>query len=264
MRPSVAVIVSTYNARDTLARVIDAYAGQTSHPDELLVADDGSSDGTDRLVLDRAAGSPFPIRHIWQEDDGFRLARIRNLAVKQCRSDYVIFTDGDCIPHPCFVADHAQVAREGFFVQGKRMFVSREASPSFAYRGTAALVADCLRRSVHGAHHLVRIPGLARRKTGMKGIKTANFAIHRADFVAVNGFNEEFVGWGREDSELVVRLYRYGLRRLDVPNSAIVFHLWHPEAQRDALPENERLLQAAIESTDFRCRKGIVSETDCP
>lgn len=259
MPDKIAVVVSTYNSRDVLSKVLDAYGHQTRLPDELIVADDGSSDGTDDMVAQKAKLANFPIRYVWQEDKGFRLARIRNLAVKNCTADYLLFTDGDCIPHPCLIEDHLRIKQEGFFVQGKRMNVGPKASRSFEFTGTASLFLMCLRGDVHGIHHLLRIPGFAVRKTGLRGIKTANFAIYRSDFIAVNGFNEDFIGWGREDSELVVRLYKYGLRRKDVSHSAIVFHLWHESADKSALVHNDLLLKAAIESPDYRCAHGIIN-----
>ncbi len=257
MSGRLAVIVSTYNARDTLARVLDCYLRQTRLPDEMIVADDGSSDGTGEMVARWCGSATFPIRHVWQRDEGFRLARIRNLAVKAASADYIIFTDGDCLPHPRFVEDHARLARQGYFVQGKRIRVGREISPSFEILSTPRLLALGLTGKIGGIHHLFRLPGIASRKAGPHGIKTCNFAIYREDFVAVNGFNEDFVGWGREDSELVVRLYKYGLRRMDVSNSAVVFHLWHPESDRVSLVENDRLLEQTIQQPGYRCARGI-------
>ena len=169
---SILVIISTYNARDTLARVLDCYLGQTRLPDEVLVADDGSSDGTGELVSSRAVDAPFAVRHIWQDDEGFRLARIRNLAVKASSADYVVFTDGDCLPHRSFVEDHLRLARQGYFVQGKRVRVGPEVSPTFQVGSTAAMLALALTGKICGAHHLIRLPGLARENRGLRGIKS--------------------------------------------------------------------------------------------
>jgi predicted glycosyltransferase involved in capsule biosynthesis len=85
--------------------------------------------------------------------------------------------------------------------------------------------------------------------------------VYRKDFLAVNGFNEDFVGWGREDSELAVRLLKYGLKRKDVPFSAIVFHLWHEESEKESLSENDKLLAEAIKSCGFYCKNGICKKT---
>lgn len=258
---TVAVIVSTYNAHEYLAKVLDGYLAQTRPPDELIVADDGSDSRSGEVVTKFAPKTKFPVRHIWHEDLGFRAGKIRNEAVKACSAEYLIFTDGDCIPHRRSVEDHIRIMKVGYFVQGKRMLVSKQSSASFNYPGLRKLVKMRLKGEFSGSHHLLRIPGLTIRKRGLRGIKTCNFALHRKDFMAVNGFNEDFVGWGREDSELAVRLLKYGLKRKDVPFSAMMFHLWHEENVNEFLSRNEILLAEAIKSSSFYCKNGICKKT---
>ncbi|QVW34107.1 glycosyltransferase family 2 protein [Geobacter sulfurreducens] len=255
-----ALIVTTYNAPDYLSRVLDGYLFQERFPDELIVADDGSGAETTEVVERFALRSPFPVRHVWHEDRGFRAAAIRNEAVKATTADYLIFTDGDCIPHPRFVSDHLRLASSGWFVQGKRMLVGRGISPRFTVCGFAELAALCFKGELSGCHHLLRVPGFAREHKGLRGIKTCNFALSRADLLAVNGFNEEFTGWGREDAEFAARLFAYGLRRKDPPFSALVFHLWHEENSRAALAKNDQMLAEAMRSSAWYCPNGIVKE----
>jgi hypothetical protein len=149
----------------------------------------------------------------------------------------------------------------GCFIQGKRMLVSKQASGAFTYPGLRKLVKMRLKGQVTGAHHLLRIPGMTMRKKGLVGIRGCNFGVYRKDFLAVNGLNEDFVGWGREDSELVVRLLKYGLKRKDAPFSAMVYHLWHEEHERESLSENDMLLAEAIKSLCFYCKNGICKKT---
>jgi hypothetical protein len=147
----------------------------------------------------------YPVRYVWHEDTGFRAARIRYEAAKAAESDYLVFTDVDCIPHPHFVADHLGLAEAGHFVQGKRMLVGENASTSFAYSDWLGLLIHCFKSEVSGVHHVLRSQNIVCRSKRVTGTKTCNFALFKKDLVAVNGFNEDFVGWGREDSELVVR-----------------------------------------------------------
>jgi glycosyltransferase involved in cell wall biosynthesis len=258
--PTVAVIISTYNAPEYLAKVLDGYLGQSRLPDELIVGDDGSDSCTAEVVSAFASKAKFPIRYVWQEDCGFRVAKIRNKAVKTSSAEYLIITDGDCVPHKRFIEDHIRVMRPGYFVQGKRMLVSKQASASFGYPGLLKLVKMCLKGEVSGCHHLLRIPGFTIRNKGLRGIKTCNFALYRKDFYAVNGLNEDFIGWRRSDSELAVRLFKYGLKRKDVPFSAIVFHLWHKLGSDEFLERNNMLLAEAIKSSSFYCKNGICKE----
>ena len=254
----ISVIVTTYNAPDYLGRVLDGYLQQTRLPDEVVVADDGSGAETVAVVDAFRAKAPFPVQHVWHEDQGFRAAKIRNEAIKASQGSYLIFTDGDCIPHRFFVEDHAALAAEGWFVQGKRMLVQQKSAEHFCPGSVGALWLACLRGELRGCHHLVRIAGAVVRPTGLRGIKTCNFAVHRAAALAVNGFNEAFEGWGREDAEFAARLLGSGCRRKDPIFSALVFHLWHPENSRSALAENDRLLAEAIAGGVAWCREGIV------
>lgn len=258
MRFSVGIIVSTYNSPGFLRQVLHGYLTQTRFPEELIVADDGSAGETAAVVGEFARTAPFPVRHVWQEDQGFRAAKIRNEAAKASSAGYLVFTDGDCVPHPRFVEDHAKIAQPGWFVQGKRMLLGRDVSAAFSYPGLIGLIALCLRGQVSGRHHLLRIPGLTIEKKGLRGIKTCNLALFRSDYFAVNGSNEDFVGWGREDAELASRLFKYGLRRRDPLFLALVFHLWHPENSRAQLAQNDEILSLTAAGNGFYCTNGII------
>lgn len=257
---TIAAIVSTYNSPDYLRRVLQGYCNQVRYPDELVVADDGSTVDTAQVVHEFARSAPFAVRHVWHEDRGFRLAEIRNKAILTASADYLVFSDGDCIPHPCFIGDHESALKPGSFVTGKRMLVGRESSAEFSWQGGGKALLACLNGSIRGWHHLLRLPWLVARRTGVSGLRGCNMAMFRTDLLAVNGFNEQITGWGREDSELVARLIAYGLRRRETPFSAIVFHLWHPENNRSSLGENDRLLEQTITSGIYRCPCGIVKE----
>lgn len=260
--PSAGVIISTYNSPHYLKRVLDGFLLQQRAPDEVIVADDGSTQETAEVVAQFSKRASFPVLHVWHEDVGFRLAKIRNEAIKASKSDYLIFTDGDCLPHPAFVADHCRAAQPGFFVAGKRMLVSEAASVDFyPYRGLVDLLKTCFSGGLSGWHHLLRLPGVALHKgQRLRGIRGCNLAFFREDLHKVNGFNESFVGWGREDSELVVRLYRLGIVRKDLPFGAGLYHLWHRVNSRASLPENDAILQAALDSPNCTCANGIVKQ----
>jgi len=112
----VAVILTTYNRPDALAAVLDGYSSQDTLDFELIVADDGSRSDTRELVEARARRAPFPLRHVWQEDRGFRAGGARNRALTTTSAEYVIFSDGDCVPPAAFVARHRALAEPGYFV----------------------------------------------------------------------------------------------------------------------------------------------------
>jgi glycosyltransferase involved in cell wall biosynthesis len=264
----VSVIVTTYDNPKALSKVLDGLSLQRRPPDEVIVADDGSGPETAGAVerAKRESGLTIKIKHVWHEDKGFRAAKIRNEALKQAKGEYIIFTDGDCVPNRHYVADHLALSERGHFVQGKRVLLDSEGSEAFNARranSTAELIREFMGGHLGNAHHILRIPFLpVSRSTSMRGIKTSSFGVFREDVMAVNGFNEAFTGWGREDSEFAARLYRYGLKRKEHPFAAVCFHLWHPQQPRESLARNEALLADTLASEGYRCRRGIAYEDE--
>ena len=262
----IGIIVSTYNRPDTLVKVLNGLFCQTRAADEIIIADDGSGSDTREALAPFLDNPEIRCTHVWQEDKGFRLARVRNQAIKAALSDYLVFLDGDCIPQPTFTADHLALAQEGYFFQGKRVIVSREASPEFTFEDTrsfAVRFGHLVRGGLSNGHHIFRLPFWPAHTTSKRsGVRGCNMGFFKKDLLAVNGFNQAFKGWGREDSEIVVRLYKYGLRRKEHPFKAICYHLWHREYPREQIGENDRLLEQAAASQGYYCRQGIRQEDE--
>jgi len=253
----VSVIVKTFEQPDYLGRVLKAISGQVVLPDEVLVADDGSGEDTKAVFEKWAKEQSFRAVHVWHERNGSRRSQILNKSIVQAQGDYIIFLDGDTVPHPEFVSDHEKVARAGFFVQGHRALVAR---PAVVFFGLGEFGRDRSRAlwSFQLSGNAFRWPfPVVTSRSDLKGIRGCNFAMWREDLLAVNGFNEAFVGWGREDSEVVVRLMNHSVKRRDVRGWALCFHLWHPPASRNQLTENDRLLAETIESKATRCELGV-------
>jgi glycosyltransferase involved in cell wall biosynthesis len=255
----ISLIISTYNRPAALAKVMRALIDQHRRPDEILIADDGSDNDTRRCIAQFRPDLPAPVTHVWQPDQGFRLAQIRNKAIRACRGDYLIFLDGDCVPEPHFVQDHERLAAPGCFFQGKRVLVDHEHAENFdVCRLVRRRWHHLLARQWGNRHHILRIPWWPPSTTiRLGGVRGCNMAMFKSDLHAVNGFNEDFEGWGREDTELVVRLYRYGLKRREHPFAAVCYHLWHPEHTRGQLSVNDDLLQQTLASDAYRCVQGI-------
>jgi glycosyltransferase involved in cell wall biosynthesis len=256
---AIGLVISLYNQPECLKKVLAAVARQTSRPDEVLFADDGSGDDTEQLINRWGEGFPNRCQHFWQENKGFRKARILNKAIASAKSDYLVFLDGDTIPHPEFVRDHRQLAGAQTYVQGHRCLISQSGANAFG-RGqfnqdrTRALVRGQLRRLTNA----FRWPWpLKRLRTDTRGVRGCNIGIWRNDLVAVNGFNEAFAGWGREDSELIIRLFNLGIRRVDVRGWALCFHLWHPPASRENVSRNDQLAFQAQATKLVRCAQGL-------
>lgn len=254
------VVVTTYNNPDYLARVLEGFANQSRPPDEILIADDGSTDETSRTIKDMATGSPVRMTHIWHEDLGFRAARIRNRAIVASSGEYIILSDGDTIPSARLVEDHLRYAEKGHFIQGHRVLLGPEASRKFRFTDISAtkLARLLLSGQAGNATNALRPPvPVVRRSTRRTGIRSCNMSFFRRDIFAVNGFNEDFEGWGREDSELAERFYKYGLRRKDVRFRCCCFHLYHSDFGRERLGENTRLLEETAGGGSHLCANGI-------
>ena len=257
--PALALVVNTFNQPEYLARLLNALGRQTQPPHEVVLADDGSDETTRAAFEGWAARQSFPCARVWQGHAGFRRARILNLSIARAVSPYLVFLDGDTVPHPFFVADHLRLARQGVFVQGHRALIEQAGASFF---GLGEFVADRRRalfsRQLRGLKHAYRWPWPAcRYRTDLRGIRGCNLAIWRDDLLKVNGYNEAFTGWGREDSELAVRLMNTGVRRLDVRGWAICYHLWHPPVSRANLPANDQLLEAAQAQKAAWCDSGL-------
>ncbi len=203
----------------------------------------------------------YPLLHVRHEDKGFRAAKIRNDAIRKSTGLYIVLLDGDCIPNRHFVKDHIRLARSGCFFQGKRVLVRKTMVEAFDWKYANApqrLLKGMLSGGLGNTHHLVRcawFPPMG--ASGLSGTRSCNMGLFKSDLFAVNGFNEDFVGWGREDSELVARLYNYGLKRNVHPFMAICFHLWHAENSRERLGHNDELLRKAISSDDYYIPHGL-------
>ncbi len=259
--PSLALVVNTFNQPDYLLRLLNALNRQTQLPHEVVLADDGSDDQTRTVFEDWAAKQSFPSNRVWQEHAGFRRARVLNLAIARAARAYLVFLDGDTVPHPAFVADHLRLARPGTFVQGHRALIEQAGASFFGLGGFAADRRRALfRRQQRGLKHAYRWPWPAcRYRSDLRGIRGCNLAICRDNLLQVNGYNEAFTGWGREDSELAVRLMNIGARRLDVRGWAICYHLWHAPSSRANLPANDQLLQTAQDQKSAWCASGLTA-----
>lgn len=255
----VSLIITTYNWPEALTLSLQSCLRQSVDPLEIIVADDGSGPMTRTVIDQLAASSPVPIIHSWQEDKGFRLAKSRNKAIAMAQGEYILLIDGDIILESHFVEDHCWIARRGCFVQGGRVLLDEHLSRTMLATGTQ-MVSLCSRR-VGNRKNCIRSFLLARlfslKSRKITGIKTCNFAFWKEDAIAVNGFNEEFIGWGREDSEFTVRLMNSGVKRQNIKFRALAYHLFHGMHDRAGLVKNDDVLLRTRRDQLQWCEKGL-------
>ncbi len=259
MVPHASLIVTTYNWVAALDQVLASLAVQTERSFEVIVADDGSRDDTRQAIQAWQTRFPVPLKHCWQEDQGFRAAAIRNRAVLLAESPYLIFLDGDCVVRPSFIQRHLSLAKPGWFLAGNRVLCQKAFSPnpqgSFWY---------WMRQRVQG--HINRLAPVLSLPLGplrytqpnrWQGAKTCNLGLWTQDFKTINGFDEQFQGWGFEDSDLVIRLQNAGVHHKSGRFALPVFHLWHPEKNRDLTDDNWQRLQETQQSGRILATQGL-------
>ena len=263
--PGIAVIVSTCDRPDALDAVLRSLAVQTYRRFEIVVADDGSGPGTGELVAQRAEGPGPRVRHVRQEDRGYRLAAVRNRAAAATEQPYLIFLDGDCLVRPDYVERHARLAEPGHFVHGSRVRLDPGLSRTAIERGpgigrwsATRWLGEWIQGRVDRFTPLLRVPlGPLRRlsERRWRGVKGCNLALWRSDLLVVNGFDEGFEGWGFEDNDLVVRLIRNGVRRKEGRYAVPVLHLWHELRPPD--PASRARFERRLRSDAIRAERGI-------
>ncbi|HEX7545328.1 MAG TPA: glycosyltransferase family 2 protein [Gemmatimonadaceae bacterium] len=253
------LIIATYNWKEALALVLGTVRAQTVLPDEVFIADDGSRDDTREFIAREAGTFPVPLRHVWQEDAGFRKGRILNEAMARTTGEYLIAIDGDMMIHPEFVRSHLRFARRGWYIQGSRMMLGETATVRTlaAGRRVAGVLSPDVRNRINGIH----APILSRFSQGEPGpihrTRGCNISYWRDDIMRVNGYNEDMEGWGREDTELVARLMNSGIRRRNLKFAAVAYHLHHRSRPTDADAENFELVLKVVRDGVTRCKHGL-------
>jgi glycosyltransferase involved in cell wall biosynthesis len=263
----IAVVPAVYNRPDMLTALFEGYLAQDYGDFEIIVADDGSRAETKEVIERYQQRAPFRIAHAWQENTGYRAATIRNKAVAQSKADYVIFTDQDCVPRPDFLSNHARLAEPGWFVAGNRVLLAQGFTQQILQDSEfihgyhlAQWLVRRLQGDINRFPPLLKLPAGSWRKLQPKrwrGAKTCNLAVWRDDLIRVNGMDESYTGWGMEDSDLVIRLLRAGVRHKSGRFAVPVLHLWHKENDRSKLEENQRRLQQLLSATHTRARQGL-------
>ncbi len=234
----VSVVLSTYNAPRWLRKALCGYAHQTYRDFEIVIADDGSDEETAQLIDTARKEWRLDLRHVWHEDDGFRKCTILNEAIKVARGDYLVFSDGDCIPRSDFLRQHIAAATPKRFLSGGYyklpMSTSERIGEEDIATGNAFSIRWLRANGLPWSHRLVRLSaagwqaGLLNRLTTTKPTWNGNNSSGWAeDIRAVNGFDQR-MRYGGEDRELGERLVNAGLRGKHIRYQSVCLHLEHP------------------------------------
>jgi glycosyltransferase involved in cell wall biosynthesis len=267
--PAISLLVSTFEQPRHLELVLTALERQTFQDFEVFVCDDGSGPETARVIARFSGQNRFPLFHVWQEHQGFRKCRILNQALAKSKGNLLVFLDGDCVPHRNFLEDHARFHQPGTYSAGRRVELGERFSETLTPERIQAGILDSvslpllrsawLERETEHVQRALRVtaPWL-RRWLGMDRIpdlKGCNYSVSRNDLLAINGFDEAYEGYGREDTDVELRLQHLGLRIRSLKGVALQFHVWHP--RREFTPANDSLLEEVRKTRRVRCEKGL-------
>ena len=263
MKSQCSLLISTYNRPDALELCLKSVLLQSKMPEEVIIADDGSKDDTKKLVERYQQIFSVPLLHVWHPDEGFQLAKIRNRGIAKASQPYIIQIDGDLILHRHFINDHLQISQRNYFVSGSRVLLSEETTKELLQHNSIDVEAhkrgsknhfNKLRNGFLRNFLSTRYKVSGRNKYYVKG---CNMAFWKDDLLKVNGYNEKLTGWGKEDSELAIRLIHSGIKKKFLKMGGITYHLYHSEASRDNEEANTRYMNEAIESGSIWAEEGL-------
>ncbi len=253
------LLISTYNWPEALELVLMSVNNQTESPDEILIADDGSKEETKQCIASFQKKLTIPIRHFWHEDKGFRKSIILNTAIAAAEGDYLIQVDGDCILHKDFVRDHKALAQSNVYLFGSRVNIREEFLPKLF--AAQKIKFGFFNKGIKKRTRNLRVPAFSNlyqtTNEFSDKMRGCNVSFWRKDVIAVNGYNEEFEGWGREDSELVIRMMNNGVLGRRLRYRGIVYHIWHKVKDQSRFEINDTIQEKTISEKSKWCEKGI-------
>lgn len=261
-----ALVIATYNWPCALDFVLQSILKQTILPTEIIIADDGSLGDTAILIDIYKEIFTVPLRHIWQEDKGFRKARILNKAIMSSTCEYIIQIDGDVLIDKHFIEDHIWIARRNYFVRGSRAMLDEKATYSILSQGSLP-PERYLRKNCYHKLNAIRnliLAKIFRNNYKTRGVETqfsimgCNMAFWKKDFTEVNGYNELMTGWGCEDAELAVRFLKAGKRKQALKMAGVQYHLYHKPNSKENVYLNREILSRTKADNSYKCTWGCI------
>ena len=238
--PKCSLVTPTYNWPEALELLLRSAENQSYLPDELIIADDGSSSETEKLINEFQKKSTFPIIHLRHEDKGNRKAKILNKAIAKAKYEYIIEIDGDIIINKYFIEDHLRLSQKGFYLYGSRVNIRKDFLTKLFRNKNLGF--NLFSTGIQKRTRTIRLPLITNFVKPVdvrsKKLRGCNMSFLREDFIKVNGFNENFQGWGMEDSEMIQRLHNIGIKGKRLKFSGIVYHIYHNEQSKSNVEKN--------------------------
>jgi glycosyltransferase involved in cell wall biosynthesis len=257
--PTVSLIVSTYNWDAALYLCLKSILTQKKLPNEIIIADDGSDFKTKTLIRSFQETFPVPLLHVWHEDNGFQLAKIRNRAIKKARFEYIIQIDGDLILNKHFISDHLKFAKTNHFTRGSRVRLGEKISKQLLESKTInfTFFNRDIDNRLNGFRNYFLAKLLAKPKLNPHKMLGCNMGYWKEDALKVNGYENLLVGWGHEDEEFAARLVNNNIFKIKLKHYSIVNHIYHKERVRNNEDEHYSFIKNVIEENKKVALNGI-------
>jgi len=256
---SCSLITPTYNWPEALELLLLSILNQSQLPNEVIIADDGSRAETKLLIESFQKKFPVPLVHIWHEDNQNQKPAIMNKAIAASKHDYIIEIDGDIIMNKNFVKDHLTFAQKGHYLFGSRATIQEKLLPDLFSKKIISF--SFFSKGIKKRSRTIRFPLLMHLAKSIgkrsKKLRGCNMSFWKSDFIKINGFNEDLVGWGIDDSEMIQRLHNIGIRGKRLKYSGIAYHIYHKEQSKSHLDINNEIEKQTTEQKLTFIEKGI-------
>ena len=255
-----ALLISTYNWPDALKLVLLSVKQQSVLPNQVIIADDGSTKDTQKLINKFNTNFPVPIKHVWHKDVGFTKTVILNKAIKEITSEYIIQIDGDIILHKHFIKNHINYSQKNTYLYGSRVSlnetVSKKVLASKKINFNWLFSPGLLRRG-RAIYFPMFNKFIKPESKNSRKLRGCNVSYWKKDAYSVNGYNEDFKGWGYEDFEYVQRLLHNGIKSKRIKQAAIQYHIYHQESPKGDTTIGDAILTRIIKNRVVKCKNGI-------
>jgi glycosyltransferase involved in cell wall biosynthesis len=257
--PTCSLVTPTYNWPEALELLLLSVLNQSVLPNEVLIADDGSSKETKQLIEKYQLLFPIPLIHIWHEDNKNQKPKIMNKAIAKSNYDYIIEIDGDIIMNRFFIEDHLKNAEKGLYLFGSRVNIQKTIlSHIFSNK---SIHFNYFSKGIKKRGRTIRLPFLMKfaeiHKERSGKLRGCNMSFWKEDFIKINGFNETLVGWGIDDSEMIQRLHNISVNGKRLKFAGIAYHIYHKEQSKIHYEINNEIEKQTTEKKLTFIEKGI-------
>jgi len=255
----ISLLISTYNWIEALELSLKSVLNQTVSPYEVLIADDGSKSETKYLIDSYRRIIKVPLFHVWHEDKGFRLAEIRNKAIKESKGNFICQIDGDIILHPNFIKDYLSVIEKGYYYRGSRVKLSPELSDKLklSKQTNIPFFTKGIKNRFNSFRNSILNIIMSKPQKKYQNALGCNMGFWKGDLIKVNGYSNDLFGWGHEDEELCARLINVGILRRRIKHKAIAYHIHHKANNEGYSDEHFDAIRDVDEKGIIKAKNGL-------